>query len=257
MLEVRHLSKSFRSIPALRDVSFTAPPGHVTGYLGANGSGKSTTFKIITGLMEPGGGEVLWNGRPIAEDPIAFKRILGYVPEDPHLYSHLAGVEYLELTGQLRLIPVKLLSARMERFLKLFDLWEDRYSLLSSYSKGMKQKILLAAALLDDPRLVILDEPFNGLDLHSALVLRRLVTGLAEAGKCVLMSSHEFETVEKVATRVVILHQGEVKADQDAQQLRAMMKLPSLEAVFRELASVESPERRADEMLATVRMTEA
>jgi ABC-2 type transport system ATP-binding protein len=257
MLEVRGLSKSFRSIPALRNVSFTAPPGHVTGYLGANGSGKSTTFKIVAGLLEPSSGEVLWNGRSAHSDPLAFKQILGYVPEEPHLYSHLGGAEYLELAGQLRLIPSRLLLARMERFLRLFDLWEDRHSLLGSYSKGMKQKILLAAALLDDPQLIILDEPFNGLDLHSALVLRQFISSLADAGKCVLMSSHEFETVEKVATRVVILHEGAVVADDEVGHLRHLMQLPTLEAIFTQLALREKPADRAAQLLAAVQLREA
>lgn len=253
MLSVRELRKSFRSIPALDGVSFDAPRGHVTGYLGANGSGKSTTFKIITGLLDADGGHVAWDGNEVRGDSEEFKKILGYVPEEPHLYSHLSGLEYLELAGQLRMVPAPVLWPRIEKFLMLLSLWEDRYSLLSSYSKGMKQKILLASALLDDPQLVILDEPMNGLDIHSVLVLRRVITGLAAAGKAVVLSSHELETVEKVCTRVVILHRGKVMANDEVAGLREMMQLKSLEAIFTQLAVREDPEAEAEELLKAAR----
>lgn len=252
MLEIRELTKRFRSIPALDNASFTAQAGAVTGYLGPNGSGKSTTIKIVTGLMEPDDGAVLWRGRDTRKDLEAFKAQLGYVPEEPHLYLHLSGAEYLELAGQLRDIPTKLLREKIGGFLDLLGLYEDRFSLLSGYSKGMRQKILLAAALLHNPDLVILDEPFTGLDPASALVLRRLIQSLAEVGKTVLFSSHELDTVERIAQRVVILNKGRVVADGTVTELRNLVSAPSLEDVFRQLAVTTNPDdiaRRALEVM--------
>jgi ABC-2 type transport system ATP-binding protein len=249
MLELRGVSKRFRGIPAIEDVSFTVRPGEVTGYLGPNGSGKSTTIKIITGLLEPSEGKVFWKGRDTSEDPISFRSILGYVPEEPDLYAHLSGLEYLEMMGQLREIPPRVFVPRIDRFLKEFGLWEDRWSPMSSYSKGMRQKVLISASLLHDPELVLFDEPMSGLDVHTALVVRELIQKLASAGKTVLFSSHELDTVEKASSRVVILYRGSVVANDDIARLREYMSLPSLEAIFRQLAAQADPERAAGAMM--------
>lgn len=253
MLECRRLTKRYGGIPVVDHVDFTALPGEVTGYLGPNGSGKSTTVKMITGLLEPSEGSVWWQGADVTHDLVAFKSTLGYVPEEPQLYSHLTGAEYLELTGEMRLMDRATLYRRMEAFLREFGLWDERYTAIGSYSKGMKQKVLLAAALLHNPQLVILDEPFSGLDVDSALVLRSLIQGLAAEGKTVLFSSHELETVERVCSRVVILQHGRVAANGSVEQLRELMALPSLEAIFTQLASRQSPDRAAAELLVAMR----
>src|SRR5215469_15019524 len=151
MLEVRHVTKLYSGIPAVSEVSFLAPAGEITGYLGPNGSGKSTTLKMITALIEPSDGEILWRGEPIERDIIAHKQRLGYVPEEPHLYPHLTGAEYLVMTGQLRGLPEKLLAEKILGMLRLLSLHEDRHVAIGSYSKGMRQKVLLAAALLHNP----------------------------------------------------------------------------------------------------------
>src|SRR5579864_7048044 len=203
MLELRSVSKRFHGIVAVEDVSFLAPAGQITGYLGPNGSGKSTTLKMITGLIEPTEGEILWRGESIERDMIAHKQRLGYVPEEPHLYPHLTGAEYLEMTGQLRGLSEKPLAEKIDGLLSLFSLHEDRYVPISSYSKGMRQKVLLAAALLHNPDLILLDEPFSGLDVTSVMVVRSLVQELAGRGKVVLFSSHELEMVERVCSHVV------------------------------------------------------
>src|SRR5215471_19322307 len=148
MLEVRSLVKRYNRIPAVDGVSFAIRPGEILGYLGPNGAGKSTTVKVLTGLIEPTSGEIFFSGRNVKDNWIAFQRRLGYVPEEPHLYPHLTGREYLQLAGRLRGLPRNVLEPRMDQLLRLFSLWEDRYSPLSSYSKGMRQKILLSAALL-------------------------------------------------------------------------------------------------------------
>lgn len=236
MLELRRVSKHFAGIPAVDDVSFRARPGEVTGYLGPNGSGKSTTMKMITGLLSLTAGEILFDGRPIDQDLIAFKKRMGYVPEEPYLYNHLSGVEYLTMVAQLRRLPARESAKRIEGLLQLLSLHDDRHASISGYSKGMRQKVLIAAALLHNPHLVLLDEPFSGLDVGSALVLRRLIQELAARGKVVMFSSHELDTVERVSTRVVILHKGKIVADDSIERLRLLTELPSLEAIFSQLA---------------------
>jgi ABC-2 type transport system ATP-binding protein len=236
MLELRSVSKCFSSITAVDNVSFSARAGEVTGYLGPNGSGKSTTMKMITGLIEMTSGEILFNGQRIQNDLIGYKQHMGYVPEEPHLYAHLSGLEYLIMVGQLRGLHPKRTADRIDGMLRLFALHGDRHAPISAYSKGMRQKILLSAALLHNPELLLLDEPFSGLDVGSALVLRSLIQELAARGKVVLFSSHELETVERVCSRVVILHRGKVVADDSIAHLRTLMELPTLESIFSQLA---------------------
>ncbi len=235
-LELQHVSKRFPGVVAVDDVSFRARPGEITGYLGPNGSGKSTTMKMIAGLIAVGSGEILFDGEPIRRDPIAHKRRLGYVPEEPYLYSHLSGLEYLTMVGQLRELPEQRTAERIDGLLRLLSLHSDRHSPISSYSKGMRQKVLLAAALLHDPELILLDEPFSGLDISSGLILRSLVQELAARGKVILFSSHELETVERISSRVVILHRGRVAADDSIERLRALRSASSLEEVFSQVA---------------------
>jgi ABC-2 type transport system ATP-binding protein len=236
MLELREVHKRYSSISVVTDVSFIARPGEITGYLGPNGSGKSTTMKIITGLIEPSSGEVLFNGQPIRDDLMAYRQRMGYVPEEPHLYTHLSGIEYLVMVAQLRDMDRAVGSNRIRGLLRLFGLYGDRDVPMSSYSKGMRQKILLSAALMHNPDLVLLDEPFSGLDVGSSLILRSLIEELARRGKVVLFSSHELETVERICSHVVILHRGKVVADDSIANLRTLMELPTLEGIFAQLA---------------------
>jgi ABC-2 type transport system ATP-binding protein len=241
MLELRNVCKRFPAVTAVDNVSFSARPGEVTGYLGPNGSGKSTTLKMITGLIGMTSGEILFDGDRIHRDLLNYKRRFGYVPEEPHLYSHLTGLEYLVMVGQLRGLPSKRTAERIDGLLQLLGLHGSRHSPLSAYSKGMRQKVLLSAALLHNPDLILLDEPFSGLDVASALVIRNLLKEMARRGKVVLLSSHELETVERVCTRVVILHRAKVVADDSIERLRTLMALPTLEEIFSQLAVEQDP----------------
>ncbi len=235
-LELREVSKRYSGISAVDKVSFTARAGEVTGYLGANGSGKSTTMKMITGLLAGDSGEILFDGIPLGRDSVAWRKRIGYVPEEPHLYTHLSGLEYLIMVAQLRSIPQQRSSETIDGLLRLLGLHSDRHVAISAYSKGMRQKVLLAAALLHNPDLILLDEPFSGLDVGSSLVLRSLIQELAGRGKVVLFSSHELETVERICSHVVILHRGCIVADDSIEHLRTLMSLSSLEAIFSQLA---------------------
>jgi ABC-2 type transport system ATP-binding protein len=248
MLELRRVSKRFSGIAAVDDVSFSARPGEVTGYLGPNGSGKSTTMKMITGLIEMSAGQILFEGKPIQDDLMAYKGRLGYVPEEPYLYTHLSGAEYLTMVAQLRSLPGRQSMERIDGMLRLFSLHDDRHASISGYSKGMRQKILLIAALMHNPQLILLDEPFSGLDVASSLVLRSLIQELAARGKVVLFSSHELDTVERICSRVVILHHGKLVADDSIERLRSLMELPTLERIFSQLAVEQDTESMAREI---------
>jgi ABC-2 type transport system ATP-binding protein len=236
MLSVTGLTKTYGGVLALKGLSFTAAPGQVIGLLGPNGSGKSTTINMLTGLLRPTIGEVRWHGRNIHHDLAAYQAALGYVPEEPRLYGYLTAPEYLAMLGGLRDIPSSVLQRRIDRYLELFGLDTDRYAPLTSFSKGMRQKVLLSAALLHDPTVVILDEPCSGLDVGSTLVLRSLVRTLAADGKIVVYSSHVLDMVERVCSEVVILHHGEVVAQDSVTRLRDLSRAASLEQVFAHLA---------------------
>ena len=253
MLDARSLTKYYAAIPAIRDISFAVPPGAVLGLLGPNGSGKSTTVSILTGLLEPSGGTVLLDGQPIRDDLLAYKARIGYVPEEAVLYTYLTGPEYLSLVGGLRGIPQKRLQEKIDGFLTLFGLQDDVHAPMSAYSKGMRQKILIAAALLHDPAIIVLDEPNSGLDVTTALVLRRLVQRLAAEGRMVVYSSHVLEIVEQVATDVLILHDGHVVAHDSVSRLRELMKLSTLEEVFKNLVIAADLDSVAADIVAVMK----
>jgi len=245
MLEAVRLVKRFAGLTAVKDVSFVVRPGEVVGYLGPNGSGKTTTTRMIVGLLEPSSGHVRFEGRRVADDPLAFTRRLGYVPEEPVLYPFLSGREYLELVGRLRGLDERLLHARIEPLLELFSLASAANQSIHAYSKGMKQRVLLVAALLHDPDVLILDEPDAGLDVTTMQVLRHLVAQLAASGKAILYSSHVLEVVERLCPRVIVLHRGEIVADNTVEQLREIKAAGSLEDVFGQLVQRADPESTA------------
>jgi ABC-2 type transport system ATP-binding protein len=253
MLAVQRLTKHYGALVAVHDVSFEARPGEVLGLLGPNGSGKSTTVKILTGLLRQTSGTVELDGADAFADLEAYKAILGYVPEEPHMYSYLTGPEYLRLVGRLRELPERALDDKIERFLQLLGIYDDRYQTLSSYSKGMRQKILIAAAVLHNPRIVILDEPFSGLDVSAARVLKGFVRALAADGKIIVFSSHVLEVVEQVCSRVVILKDGRIVSHDSVANLRETLRLPSLDAVFAALVAEEKIEERTSGLVSAMK----
>jgi ABC-2 type transport system ATP-binding protein len=213
MLEVTALTKRYRGFLAVDNVSFAVRRGEVVGYLGPNGSGKSTTVNIVVGLLEASAGAVALDGALQGDDPIAYRRRIGYVPEEPYLYTHLTAIEYLTLVGRLRGMPQQRLDRTVCELLRLFLLWDSRYSTMAAYSKGMRQRVLLAAALLHNPDLLILDEPFSGLDVNASFLFRTLLAMFAAEGRMILFSTHRFDMVEKVCSRAVILSAGRVVAE--------------------------------------------
>lgn len=247
-LHAHRLSKYFSGVRVVKDVDLTICPGEIVGYLGPNGSGKSTTAKMLAGLLEPSSGHVEYGGRDIRLDLVAFRRELGYIPEEPYLYPFLSGSEYLQLIGRLRGLPEALLTTKIEGFLDLFGLRAAADQTIASYSKGMRQKIVITAALMHDPSVVLFDEPETGLDVATTLMLRHLVRLLAARGKAILYSSHILEVVERVCDKVIVLHQGEVVADDSIANLRVLLSRNSLEGVFSQLVIRDDPERLARDL---------
>ena len=232
MLKAQGLFKFYGSVPAVQDVTFTLAPGQVLGYLGPNGSGKSTTVKMLTGLLEPTHGEVTYDGQNIHKNLVAFRKRLGYVPEEANLYSYLTGEEYLDMVGTLRAMPEAQRTAKINTLMELFSLRPHRHVNIGSYSKGMRQRILLIAALMDNPDVLILDEPLSGLDVTSALILKSLVQALSSQGKSVFYCSHILEVVEKVCSHLIILRKGRVVAQGATTEVLERIGKSSLEGAF-------------------------
>lgn len=249
MLQLQSVSKSYRGIPAVKDVSFTLHGGEVLGYLGPNGSGKSTTVKMVIGLLEPTRGTVLFEGKDIRENLPSFRAQLGYVPEEAHVYTHLSGMEYLELVGRLRGMSEALIARKATELLKLLGLEAARHAAMANYSKGMRQRVLIAAALIHNPQLVVFDEPLSGLDAISARLFKNLIAALALKGKAILYISHVLEVVEQVCARVIVLSNGKIVADASPQELLQLTRLGNLESVFTQLVQQSNTESVAREIV--------
>jgi ABC-2 type transport system ATP-binding protein len=257
MLQVQHLCRSFRGIPAVQDVSFQVDSGEIIGFLGPNGAGKSTTVKMITGMLRPNDGHVLFDGRDIADDMVAYRTTLGYVPEEAHLYSYLSGLEYLQLVGRLRGMREAVIEEKALTLLNLLHLESWRHTPISSYSKGMRQRVLIAAALLHNPQLLIFDEPLSGLDVVSARLFKDLLQVLAAEGKAVLYISHVLETVEQVCDRVIVIAKGKVLADARPAELTELMSLPNLESVFTQLVEQQDTRSAARQIVEVMKIRHA
>jgi ABC-2 type transport system ATP-binding protein len=251
VFEARALTKRYSGLLAVDQVSFTIRRGEVLGYLGPNGSGKTSTINMIVGLLEASEGSMYLDGVNVEADPLTYKRHIGYVPEEPDLYTHLTAAEYLRLVGRLRGLPR--LEQRILSLLGLFSLIDSQYGAMSTFSKGMRQRVLLAAALMHNPDLLVLDEPFSGLDVKGALLFRTLLQAFARDGKMVLFSSHRFDVVEKVCSRVVILHDGKVVAENTIAALRESGAAASLEDIFAEVTKQENYAQVAEQILQVMR----
>jgi len=245
VLEVRNLTKRFFGSTVVDHVNFSVRAGEISGYLGPNGSGKSTTVKMMTGLLHPTEGEILFDGQNIRHHAVGFKHRLGYVPEEPNLYGYLTGLEYLQLAGGLRGLPSPLVDHRSNQLLELLSLREARWVPISAYSKGMKQRVLIAAALLHDPDVLIFDEAQSGLDIANALLFRHLLRELALRGKAVLYISHVLELVEKICEHIIVIYKGRIVADDSVKSLSHLMPLPDLEQIFTQLVQQDNMESRA------------
>ena len=244
---------SYDYIEVLHQISFSLCQGEVVGLLGPNGAGKSTTIKIIAGILAPRGGAVSVAGLPLPERAVDVKQRIGYVPEAAVLFESLTGQEFLELSGRLHGVEEDTLQMRIREILEIFGLSSDRTSRLDTYSKGMRQKALIAAALLHNPELILLDEPLSGLDVNAAIMIKDLIAALAADGKTILYSSHVLDVVERVCDRALIIHQGNLIADGSLESLKASTNQESLEEVFRALTHSANVEPAVARIVAALR----
>ncbi len=245
MLELKGMRKVYNRVPVVKDISFRARSGEILGYLGPNGAGKSTTIKMLAGLLEPDAGRIELEGRDVRRDIDAYKARVGYIPEQAEVYTHLSGKEYLRLVGRLRLMPDDGLEYKIDRLMEQLGLAIDMNLPMENYSKGMCQKVLVSAAILHDPDILLLDEPLSGLDVSTVLIFKEILRAFAAQGKVIIFSSHLIDVVERVCDRVIILDRGTILADDSVARLRELTSQPSLESVFRELVQTGDLESRA------------
>ena len=228
-IELRRLGKDFGSKRALRDVSLTVGWGEVFGYVGANGAGKTTTIKILTGLLRPTSGDALVGGHSVLEQPLEVKARLGYVPESGALFEKFSPVEYLTLIGRLYRLSEARIRDRMGEELRTFGLEADKDKPMGVLSKGTKQKVCWISALLHDPEVLVLDEPLNGLDLETVAHVKEMMRRLALEGRTIFYSSHLIDIVEKVCTRIAVIHAGQLVSVGTASEVMAAAGTTSLE----------------------------
>jgi ABC-2 type transport system ATP-binding protein len=243
---------SYNQAEILHRISFELRQGEIVGLLGPNGAGKSTTIKIMAGLLAPGGGAVSVAGLPLPERSLDVKQRIGYVPESAVLFDSLTGQEFLELCGRLHDVPENTLQKRIAGILETFALSSDRSSRLDTYSKGMRQKILIGAALLHNPDLLLLDEPLSGLDVNAAILIKDLIASLAQQGKTILYSSHVLDVVERVCDRILLIHKGSLIATGTPEELMAASGQATLEDAFRHLTGASGAEAGVQRIIAAL-----
>ena len=252
MIDVRGLTRSYGAKLAVDNLSLQAAPGEIVGFLGPNGAGKSTTVKVITGLIRPDSGTVTVCGFDVVREPLEVKKRLGYVPETAAIYDSLSALEYLELVACLHHLDPEPARVRRRELLDLFGLSAQAGQRLSEFSKGMRQKVVLAAALIHRPDVLVLDEPLDGLDASTAMVVKELLKKLADQGKTILFSSHILEVVERMCTRIVIINHGRVVTSGTAADIRAAAGAATLEEAFSRLTGVRDAHEVTADFLAAL-----
>jgi len=255
MISVQHLTKRFGGQTAVDDLSFEIPAGQIVGFLGPNGAGKSTTLKMLTGMIEPSGGNATICNFDLRTDPIEVKRRVGFVPESGAVFESLTGLEYLEMVAALYGIPEEAALTRIKQFIAFFDLSFETLTdkLLGAYSKGMRRKVVITAALLHNPPVVFFDEPLDGLDANAAVGFKALIQTLAREGKTIVYSSHILDVVERVCDRVIIIDKGKLLLDGRPDELVAAHGTGTLERLFTKLTGGTELERRAEDFAKTFR----
>ena len=238
MIETRGLTRHFGATKAVEDLDLRVEPGEILGLLGPNGAGKTTTVKILAGMIKPTRGSASVAGFDVEKDPLEVKRRIGYVPEAGALYETLTAGEYLRMVANLRGIDGKPADRKINELLDLFDVLDARDRRLAGHSKGMRQKVLISAALMGNPEVLFLDEPLSGIDANAALVVKQLLRELAAKGRTILFSSHILEVVERICTRIVIIDGGRRIIEGAPGQIAAATGTDGLEQAFARLTGV-------------------
>ncbi len=234
IIQIRNLSKSYGSKLVLKHLTLDIYPGQVIGYIGPNGAGKSTTVKILTGLIPEFSGEVLVDGISMQDNPQEIKKRIGYVPENAELYEVLTPMEYLDFIGKLYGLDESLLQTRAQKLLTAFGLGNNINDRMDTFSKGMRQKVLLISGIIHNPQIIILDEPLSGLDANAVIMVKELITRLSQEGKTIFYCSHVMDVVEKVSDRILLINKGDIIADGTFESLKQNHS-DTLERVFANL----------------------
>lgn len=252
MITTEHLSRSYGDKPALVDLNLTVLPGEILGFLGPNGAGKSTTVKILTGMIRPDAGRALVAGFDVAAQPMEVKKRIGYVPETAALYDGLTGSEYLELVACLHHLDSRTAASRRRELLELFELTAAENRRMSEYSKGMRQKVAIIAAMMHRPDVLIMDEPLDGLDANAAMVVKELLKQMAAQGKTILFCSHILEVVDRMCSKIVIIDKGRLVAAGTSDDLKKLTGETSLDAAFGRLTGHTDVGRVAADFLSAL-----
>jgi ABC-2 type transport system ATP-binding protein len=248
LIQIRNLSKSYGAKTVLKGLSLDIFPGQVIGYIGPNGAGKSTTVKILTGLIPDFTGEVLINGLNMAEHPQEIKKLIGYVPENAEIYDVLSPAEYLDFIGKLYGMEEGLLQERSRKLLAAFSLGAVVDDRMDTFSKGMRQKVLLIAGIIHDPKIIVLDEPLSGLDANAVIMIKELILRLSQEGKTIFYCSHMMDVVEKVSDRILLINKGEIIADGSFESLKQNHS-DTLERIFSKLTGREDQANETDAII--------
>jgi len=240
IISIKNLRKNYGSKEVLKGITFDIYPGQVIGYIGPNGAGKSTTVKILCGLLSDYTGEATIKGMDLKTDTLKIKNLIGYVPELAELYDVLTPAEFLSFIGELYNLPPAITNERMNNILTALGIHGNINQRMDTFSKGMKQKVLIASGLLHNPEIIILDEPLSGLDANSVIIVKELITMLAKEGKTIFYCSHMMDIVEKVSEKIVLIDHGEIVANGTFAELKEKLGNKSLEQMFAALTSDES-----------------
>lgn len=252
VISIRDLKMSYGSKQVLSGINLTIPRGQIIGYIGPNGAGKSTTVKIMLGILQDYEGEVRILGEDISSGSIEYKKKIGYVPETAEIYDSLSAQEYLTFIGELYGLDFETVDQKARKLMSLFGIEGSYESRISSFSKGMKQKVLIIASLLHNPELIFLDEPLSGLDANSVLVLKEIMTELAKQGKTIFYSSHIMDVVEKISDRIIMISGGTIVADGSFNDLKTQCSQGSLEDIFNQLSGFSEHKEIASEFIGVV-----
>ncbi|TAH63286.1 MAG: ABC transporter ATP-binding protein [Gottschalkiaceae bacterium] len=236
----------------LKGINLSIYPGQIIGYIGPNGAGKSTTVKILLGIINKYRGEIKIFGKDILEDGVEYKKRIGYVPETAEIYENLTAHEYLTFLGEIFEMESEKASNKAKKLMELFGIKEHYYSRISSYSKGMKQKLLIIASLIHNPDILFLDEPLGGLDANSVMIFKEILAQLAEQGKTIFYSSHIMEIVEKISHRILLINDGQIVADGTFEELKEKSMEGSLEQIFNQLTGFTKHKEIADEFVSVL-----
>lgn len=249
IITLKNVFKNYGSKQVLKGIDLSVKPGEVIGYIGPNGAGKSTTVKILCGLISDFEGQVFIKGINIKEDPLTIKGMIGYVPELAELYEVLTPMEFLSLMGELYNIQAAIAQERAVKMLTAFGLGNNLHQRMDSFSKGMRQKVLITSGLLHNPDIIILDEPLSGLDANSVIIVKELISKLAREGKTIFYSSHMMDVVEKVSSRIILINEGVVVADGTFEELKQQQGNQSLEKIFATLTKNETLTSASEELI--------